>query len=113
MIDIEFLYQWTALKHQTKLNSANTLECIRQLTSLPAWNRWGKKVVENYQYLRTLEQLQQLVSMSAGSSLDPQSPSFKKVALLMQIDPGELQHKITNILGENMKLVKDLDPNES
>ncbi len=113
MIDIEFLYQWTALKHQIKLTSANTVDCIRQITSLPVWNRWGRKLIESYQFLRTLEQLQQLVSMASGSSLDPQSTSFKKIALLMQIAPADLEDKIMNTLAENRKIVKDLDPNKS
>lgn len=113
MIDIEFLYQWTALKHQIKLESANTLDCIRQLASLPDWSRWGRKLIENYQFLRTLEQLQQLVAMTAGSSLDPESSSFENIARLMQLPKEELKLRIANILNENRKLVKDLDPNKS
>ncbi|OQW50549.1 MAG: hypothetical protein A4S09_01785 [Proteobacteria bacterium SG_bin7] len=113
MIDIEFLYQWTALKHRIKLNSANTIDCIRQIAPLPDWNRWSRKLIENYQLLRTLEQLQQLVSMATGSSLDPNSPSFKKISLLVQISPEELGYKIKNTLAENIKIVKDLDPNKS
>jgi [glutamine synthetase] adenylyltransferase / [glutamine synthetase]-adenylyl-L-tyrosine phosphorylase len=114
MVDIEFLYQWTALKNQLTLPSANTIDCIRELVEkLPDWARWGRKFSENYQFLRTIEQLQQLVAMVPGSSLDLASSAFKKVSLLLQSDPEELAKKIKLTLSDNAKLVKDLDPNKT
>lgn len=111
LIEIEFLYQWTALLTQTVLPSANTIDGIRHLsTCLPSWARWHKKLIENYSFLRTIEQLYQLVTVAPGSSLDRTSSSYTKICLLMQTEPSELANKIKTITDENSTLVKDLDP---
>ena len=111
LVDVEFAYQWQALNSVIKLDSANTEQAIMQLGgNLKSWKLSGPQLISNYKFLRTIEQLHHLVTLSGDTKLDQESDMFYLVSKLTQLNPKELAYKIKSSLEENSKLIKDLDP---
>lgn len=114
LVDVEFAYQWQALNSEVVLESANTEQAIEQLSkTFKSWKLCGGQLTSNYKFLRTIEQLHQLVTLTGDTKLDQESDAFCLVSKLTQLSPKELARKISSSLEENRKLIKDLDPLES
>ena len=86
------------------------IELCLQTLQLQKQSPDTKELIKNYRWLRTLEQLYQLLSSSSGSEIDPQSQAFLKISALLRLDRSRLEAEFQKVVLQNLKLLIILDP---
>lgn len=104
LLDIELAIQTQALVRRQPLKNGNTLAALE---NDPAW----RVLRINYESLRQIEQLLQLISLESTTSVGPESQlSQHLTASLPSFRQGSLAHFTTSLLQENQEQLLRLDP---
>ncbi len=87
---------------------------INELAKIDSsWQSHSETLIENYNFLRIVEQLQQLTTLAHGSVIKKNDDQLNRIAQILNTDTNSLFTKICNILQLNQTLLKKLDPRET
>lgn len=101
MVDIEFAAQAALLKTQS-FSTPRTEDQLRQL----GW----KELMENYNFMRLVEQIHQAVVLTSTSFVQFDSDSFESTALLLREKRPALEQMVRSALNDSQHLLNRLDP---
>lgn len=111
LLATEFAAQTTLLRQQDVESPPDTLGMIHRLMATDAaWQKAGKQIINDYQHLRCLEQLNQLTSLHSGSVLVCNSPQFQRLALIFKTTPSDLALNIRQRQDRLANSLTVLDP---
>ena len=98
---IEFAAQIALLSRREFSLDPSTQGMIHYLQGVDSrWRETGPMLLEKYEFLRTIEQLQQLTTSQSGSKLQMKSDSFKRLALILGSQVSALEQKLRNLFSE-------------
>lgn len=104
LVDVELALQTQLLINKTIPPSPNTFDFF------PALSPKGEILRDNYERLRQIEQMLQLVASESLSELVPNHECFQTLALVLQTTPKFLVEEVSDLMKTNITLLKDLDP---
>ncbi|KHD88504.1 MAG: glutamate-ammonia-ligase adenylyltransferase [Bdellovibrio sp. ArHS] len=104
LVDIELAAQAFVLFHKIAPAESNTQSFIASMGAK------GHVLQQNYDRLRQIEQMLQLVASESVVELQANHQSFQALALALQISPDELQLEVSHLLETNIAVLKELDP---
>ena len=91
------------------MNLKNTfkIRITRKIQDLPYldWTKVFPNVLENYYFLRTVEQMHQLTSSQTQAKLKISSPAFQALAANMSLTVELLKEKLSKVFAENSQLL--------
>ncbi|MES2856951.1 MAG: glutamine-synthetase adenylyltransferase [Bdellovibrionota bacterium] len=95
LADIEFTAQISLLAQSLYSLDPSTSGMIQYLEGInAAWKNIGPDLVAHYSFLRRVEQLHRLTASQSGSKMRVKSDEFKRIALVLKVDPESLAEKI-------------------
>lgn len=111
LIDVELAVQTALLQHQIQPAGSSLKGFLASLeaTQTP-WKLHGKKLLENYLFMRLVEQELRLVSEESQPVLNPAKTTFHSVSAHMQLSAEELQQRLRSALQEQVEVLNSLDP---
>lgn len=104
LVDIELAAQTFILQAKRKAPSTQT----RDFLSLMGPR--GEALGQNYDRLRQIEQMFQLVASESLSEVQQNHESFQSLALVLHTTPSQLFDEIQELFAANVALLKELDP---
>lgn len=104
LVDLELAAQTFLL--QQKQASPSTL--TSQFLTLMSPN--STRLTQNYERMRQIEQMLQLVASESSSELNPNHESFQALALALHTSPETLLEEVRELLLANIAILKELDP---
>lgn len=104
LIDLELASQAAVLLQKQPPQGENTLSFF---ASFPSEN---DVLQTNYNRLRQIEQMLQLVASESITELSANHESFQALALALHLSPNNLLNEVQEILTANIALLKSLDP---
>lgn len=104
LVDVELAAQAFVLFHKITPKNSNTTSFFA------AMGAEGSVLQQNYDRLRQIEQMLQLVASESLVELQSNHESFQALALALQISPDELQLEVSRLIDGNITLLKELDP---
>lgn len=106
LIDLEFCLQHFCLRHRPNSISSNSIQLVQQLHIS---EKLKSQFVQNYYYLRRIEQLRDLGLRYQKEELDRNSKSFKHIANLLKTDEEVLYQCIQQVLNENLYIIDSIN----
>lgn len=104
LVDLELAAQSVILEKKIAISETSTLSFIGKMgPSSPA-------LAANYDRLRQIEQMLQLVASESLSELNLNDESFPRLATSLHLAPDQLMQEVSDILAANCVLLKNLDP---
>ncbi|NUN05987.1 MAG: glutamine-synthetase adenylyltransferase [Bdellovibrio sp.] len=104
LVDVEFAVQTEILRRKIRPSSQSTTDLIRIFSSeFPT-------LLGNYERLRQMEQMLQLVASESLVELHANHESFHALALAFQISAQDLLKEVRDIFSNNIETLKELDP---
>jgi glutamate-ammonia-ligase adenylyltransferase len=111
LIDIELALQTYILQNKIQLQSTHTNEMFDALISKqPHWIKLGSELKTIYNYLRQIEQLQQIVSQVPGSTINSKSDATVRVAGILKLSMSTFFENVNSKLRQSEQLLNKLDP---
>ncbi len=111
LVEIEFAVQNSLLEKRQTPNSSSTLGHLEQLAGLdPQWKNSAQTLQSNYIFMRTLEQVFQLLASRSVAHVDYKSTLFRNCAKLMDCNDLELKRQIMQCFNDTVSHLKQLDP---
>lgn len=104
LVDLELASQ-THLLHNKQVPASTATESF-----LMSMSSQGSLLARNYDRLRQIEQMLQLVASESLSELKLNHESFHALALALQTNPSQLLQEAQGLLSENITILKELDP---
>ncbi|XGC81002.1 glutamine-synthetase adenylyltransferase [Bdellovibrio bacteriovorus] len=104
LVDLELAVQTYLLFHKITPRDASTAGFFAELQSE------GAVLLHNYERLRQIEQMLQLVASEAIVEVSLNHESFQALALALQVPPSDLLNEIHSLLADNIAILKNLDP---
>lgn len=104
LVDLELASQAVILEKKITTNETSTLSFIRKMGESDA------TLATNYDRLRQIEQMLQLVASESLSELNLNDESFPRLATSLHLSPNQLLQEVSDILAANCVLLKNLDP---
>lgn len=111
LVHIEFATQVALLESRQWSADTSTSGMAQRLQQSHArWQVQGSRLIENYMWLRTIEQMQQLTSQISTSQLKVEGDSTTRLARIFGTSQQKLAQEVTQKFEENCALLKELDP---
>ncbi|WII70579.1 glutamine-synthetase adenylyltransferase [Bdellovibrio sp. 22V] len=104
LVDIELAAQTFVLFNKVRPLSSSTRDLIDCL------GHKASALKHNYERLRQIEQMLQLVASESLLELQLKHESFQALALALHLTPSALQNEVAELLAANITLLKELDP---
>jgi glutamate-ammonia-ligase adenylyltransferase len=104
LVDLELASQALILEKKIALTETSSLSFIRKMGEQSA------TLASNYDRLRQIEQMLQLVASESLSELNLNDESFPRLAMSLHLSPNQLLQEVSDILAVNCVLLKNLDP---
>lgn len=104
LVDLELASQASLLAQKKLPQDTSTLSFIREMGSS------SETLVANYNRLRQIEQMLQLVASESLSEVNPNDESFPRLAMSLHLPPSDLLKEVSELLESNRVLLKGLDP---
>lgn len=104
LIDIELALQTSWLINKQVPNSTQTSDFFS------VWGDRGTQLQQNYNRLRQIEQMYQLVASETFVDLQLNHESFQALALALHTSSINLHKEIQTLLEDNSTILKELDP---
>lgn len=104
LVDVELAAQTAVLNKKLKPASSKTSDLISALEEKSG------VLLKNYDRLRQIEQMLQLVASESLAELNPNHESFHALALALHLSSSELLNEVLGLLQANVALLKELDP---
>ncbi len=112
LVDIEFAAQVSLLERaQFSLDSSTDGMIQYNMSQDESWKQCGFQLLQNYNFLRTVEQMYQLTSSQSHAKLkksDQAQSSFAVLATNLNLDVEHFTKKLQNIFNENIELLTQL-----
>ncbi len=110
LIDVEFTVQ-IALLREGLVAGPDTLSMLKKLAeSNSTWQTQFENLLINYQFLRTLIQLQSFISHEPSTEIMTNKPIFDKLVKLWRSDATSLKNRLSDTLAQNIMILNQLDP---
>jgi len=104
LVDVELAAQAYLLFHKITPHSSATADFLR------AAGISGTVLLHNYERLRQIEQMLQLVASESLVELHPNHESFHALALALHTTSAKLMEEVSDLLAANITTLKELDP---
>lgn len=104
LVDIELAAQTYILQNQTPVSSTRTADFLLSM------GPHGEVLRKNYDRLRQVEQMLQLVASESLTEVQENHESFQSLAIALHTNPSHLFSEIHELFSANTALLKELDP---
>ena len=109
LADVEFTAQIALLGSKEFAIETSTSGMIQYLETIDAnWKRVGTALYGHYEFLRRIEQLYQLTTSQSGSKMRTRSDEFKRIALILNKTPVDLESEIKATFASIQEALKQL-----
>lgn len=104
LIDVELAAQASFLEQKQPAQSTQTSELITLMSPN------SDELKRNYERMRQIEQMLQLVASDSSSELNENHESFPALALALHTSPAKLLAEVHGLFSANIAILKELDP---